>query len=101
MGDVHTSKKLDQQLKPVDHNTQKFLFIRVGGEGGQMGHSDFFVVEILPSMTAFSREFHTSGILLSLKFSCIVTLEKSNIASARSQVLPSVENFTHLESSSA
>jgi hypothetical protein len=77
MGDV-------QQLKSVDHNIQKFLFIRVGGEGGQMGHSDFFVVGILPLMTAFSREFHTSGILLSLKFSSLVTLEKSNIASARS-----------------
>jgi hypothetical protein len=82
-------KKLDQQLKPVDHNIQKFLFIRVGGEGGQMGHSDFLVVGILPSMTAFSREFHTSGILLSLKFSCLVTLEKSNIAGARSLVRPS------------
>jgi len=76
MGDV-------QQLKSVDHNIQKFLFIRVGGEARQMGHSDFFVVGILPLMTAFSREFHTSGILLSLKFSSLVTLEKSNIASAR------------------
>jgi hypothetical protein len=82
-------KKLDQQLKPVDHNIQKFLFVRVGGEGGQMGHSDFFVVGIQTLMTAFSREFHTSGTLLSLKFSCLVTLEKTNIAGARSRVPPS------------